>query len=67
MNNVLNLTEEQIKLKSQDCKTFKKGLTNDQRIKYNMIKKLEKDDLKKAKKPKNYYKSNPQMQPFGNP
>ncbi len=67
MNNVLNLTEEQTKLKSQDCKAFKKCLTDDQRIKYNMIKKLEKDDLKKTKKPKNYYKSNPQMQPFGNP
>lgn len=67
INNVLNLTPEQIELKSLNCKAFKKCLSNDQRIKYNMIKKLEKDNLKKSKKQPNYYKSNPQMNCFGDP
>jgi hypothetical protein len=67
INNVLNLSDKQIELKSLDLKTFKKCLTNDQKIKYNMIKKLEKEDYKKSKKPKNYYKSNPQMPYFGDP
>ena len=67
INNVLNLSNEQIALKHLDCKAFKKCLTSDQRRKYNMIKKLEKDERKKSHKQKNYYKSNPLMQPFGNP
>ena len=67
LNNVLNLTPEQIELKSLDCKAFKKCLTHNQRIKYNMIKKLEKNEYKKSRKTKNYYKSNPLMTPFGDP
>jgi hypothetical protein len=67
LNNILNLTPEQIELKSLNCKAFKKNLTKDQRIKYNMIKKLEKDEYKKSKKPKHYYVSNPQMTYFGDP
>ena len=67
VNNVLNLSEEQIKLKSYNYKAFKKCLTNDQRIKLNMIRKLEKENCKKSKKQPNYYKSNPQMNYFGDP
>ena len=67
INNVLNLTDEQIKLQNLDIKAFKKCLTRDQRIKYNMIRKLQKDDIKKSHKKKNYYKTNPQLQVFGNP
>ncbi|MBQ8668883.1 hypothetical protein IJ472_03805 [bacterium] len=67
-NNALNLSDEQIELQSLNLKQFKKCLTSDQRIKYNMIKKLEKNEYKKSKKKKkDYYKSNPQMMPFGNP
>ena len=32
-----------------------------------MIKKLEKNEYKKPRKTKNYYKSNPQMTYFGDP
>lgn len=48
-------------------KVFKKCLTGAQRTKFVMIKKLEKNDLKKASHQKDYYKSNPQMRRFGNP
>ena len=67
ISNVLNLSEEQLELKTINHKAFKKCLTNNQRIKYNMIKKLEKNECKKSKKQKNYYKSNPQMTYFGDP
>lgn len=67
LNNVLNLTDNQIELQSQDCKLFKKSLTYNQRIKYNLIKKLEKFERKNFQKKKDYYKSNPQMIHFGNP
>ena len=66
INNVLNLSDEQIELHSLDLKTFKKCLTYDQKVKYNTIKKLEKKEQKNSKKKKDYYKSNPQMRPFGN-
>ena len=56
INNILNLTEEQIELKSLDCKAFKKHLTRNQKIKYNMIKKLKRNEYKKSHKQKNYYK-----------
>ena len=36
-------------------------------VTYAMIKKLEKNDFKEAAHQKDYYKSNPQMRPFGNP
>ena len=67
INNVLNLSEEQLKLQDCNCENFRKLLTRDQRIKYDMINKLQKDDRKKSIKKKNFYKSNPQMRPFGNP
>lgn len=52
----------------KDTKAFKKCLTYQQRAKYSMIKKLERDDFKKAsRKKKDYYKANPQMARFGNP
>lgn len=52
-----------------DCenKTFQKSLTRLQRSKYKEIKKLECHDFKRAAHQKDYYKSNPQMRPFGNP
>lgn len=48
-------------------KEFKKSLTREQRSKYAMIKKLERNDFKRAGHQKDYYKSNPQMREFGNP
>jgi len=51
----------------KDNKAFRKCLTQQQRAKYSMIKKLERDDYKKAAHQKDYYKSNPQMRCFGNP
>lgn len=46
---------------------FKKILNRQQRSKYAMIKKLERRDFKREPNKKDYYKSNPQMRPFGNP
>ena len=54
-------------LVNKENKQFKKSLNHDQRAKYAMIKKLEKNDFKNAAHQKDYYKSNPQMKPFGNP
>lgn len=67
INNALNLTDEQIELETSDCRAFKKCLTYNQRLKYKLINKLRKRDCKDKKKQQNYYKSNPQMIPFGNP
>ena len=46
-------------------KELNKILTKEQRAKYSMIRKLQKDDFKK--KEKDYYKSNPKLPKFGNP
>lgn len=54
-------------LQKEETKEFKKCLTHDQRSKYAMIKKLERKARKDSLHQKNYYKSNPQMRPFGNP
>ena len=55
-------------LLDKENNAFKKCLTKEQRSKYTMIKKLERDDYKKSFKHKqDYYKSNPQMHFFGNP
>jgi len=51
----------------KESKEFKKILTRQQRAKYSMIVKLEKDDYKKASNKKDYYKANPGLKPFGNP
>lgn len=52
---------------NKENKTFRKCLNGQQKAKYSMIKKLERRDYKRDLKQKDYYKSNPQMRPFGNP
>ena len=64
---VKNLKNNLEKSFNKDTNTFKKCLNSQQRAKYSMIKKLAHDDIKKASHKKDYYKSNPQMLPFGNP
>lgn len=64
---VKNLKNNLEKSFNKDTKSFKKCLNSQQRAKYSMIKKLAHDDIKKASHKKDYYKSNPQMLPFGNP
>lgn len=54
-------------LYKKENKAFKKCLTREQRSKYAMITKLERKDYKAVSHKKDYYKSNPKMQPFGNP
>lgn len=54
-------------LLNQENKLYKKCLTREQRSKYSMIKKLEKNEYKQTSHQKDYYKSNPKMVPFGNP
>ena len=51
----------------EENRAFKKCLTRNQRAKFSMIKKLERQDIKALSHQKNYYKSNPQMRYFGNP
>lgn len=51
----------------KENKTFRRCLNGQQKAKYSMIKKLERRDYKRDLKQKDYYKSNPQMRPFGNP
>ena len=65
INNVLELSDEQIELQKYGIKEFKKHLSKEQKNKYKTITKLIKNDQKKHEK--NYYKSNPQLQYFGNP
>lgn len=55
------------KLLNDENKCFKKVLNHEQRSKYSMIRKLERRDFRRALHQKDYYKSNPQMQAFGNP
>lgn len=64
---VNKIRKELEKTFDKDTKSFKKCLTSDQRAKYSMIKKLQHDDVKKASHKKDYFKSNPQMNRFGNP
>ena len=52
---------------NKENKAFRKCLNGQQKAKYSMIKKLERRDYKRDLKQKDYYKSNPQMRPFGNP
>lgn len=54
-------------LLEKENKSFSKSLTRQQKSKYSMIKRLERLDYKRDAKRKDYYKSNPQMVPFGNP
>ncbi len=64
---VKNIRKDIENIFKEEDKAFKKCLTREQRSKYSMIKKLERKDFKEAKHPKDYYKSNPRMRPFGNP
>ena len=52
---------------NKETKCFRKSLNGQQKAKYSMIKKLERRDFKRDLHQKDYYKSNPQMRPFGNP
>lgn len=61
------IENEIVKLQEIENKKFEKCLTRDQRNKYKMIKKLERDDAHKECRKKNLYKENPQMRAFGNP
>lgn len=65
--NIKNIKKDIEKCVKQENKKFKKSLTSLQRSKYNLIKHLENKDYKREKHSKDYYKSNPQMVPFGNP
>ena len=63
--NVLRKLEKEIlKLSSEENEELKSILNKIQCAKYRQIKHLEFHDIKKEKHPKNYYKLNPQMQPF---
>ncbi len=64
---IKKIKKEIEKIVEKENKTFTKSLTSLQRTKYNLIKKLEKNDYKQAEHRKDYYKSNPQMRPFGDP
>lgn len=64
---VKNIKSDIDNLYKKENKLFKKSLTREQRSKYSMITKLEKRDYKAVSHQKDYYKSNPKMQPFGNP
>ncbi len=64
---VKNTKKDIDKLLKEENKQYKKSLTREQRSKYSMIKKLEEKDYKEAAHQKDYYKSNPQMRPFGDP
>ena len=54
------------KLSHQENRQLKKIFNREQRRKFNMIKHLERHDLKKDFHPKNYHKLNPKMPYFGN-
>lgn len=65
--NIKNIKKDIERCIKQENKTFTKSLTSLQRSKYKLIKKLEKNDFDEEARRKDYYKSNPQMVPFGNP
>lgn len=64
---VNNIKAEISKMLEDEDKCFKKSLNRQQRSKYSLINKLEQNDFRRQKHQKDYYKSNPQMVPFGNP
>lgn len=64
---VKNIKKDIDKLFSCENKEFQKCLTRLQRSKFKEIQRLEKRDYKREAHQKDYYKSNPQMRPFGNP
>jgi Spy/CpxP family protein refolding chaperone len=62
---IKNINKEIKNFQQKEDKLFKKYLTSKQKSKYTMIKKLERNDYKKASQQKDYYKSNPELQKFG--
>ncbi len=63
---IKNLYKDLSKLSHQENRELKKIFNREQRRNYNMIKHLERHDLKKDLHPKDYYKLNPKMSKFGN-
>ena len=63
---IRKLHRELSKISHQEDKKLKKIFTREQRKTYNMIKHLERHDLKADMYPKNYQKLNPKMSVFGN-
>lgn len=64
---VQKIRNEIEKLLNEENKCFKKVLNHEQNSKYSMIRKLERRDFRRALHQKDYYKSNPEMRPFGDP
>jgi len=64
---VKNIKSDIDKLYKSENSAFKKSLTREQKSKYSMITKLERRDYKAVSNKKDYYRSNPRMQQFGNP
>lgn len=64
---IKNIKKDIKKTLNKETKCFRKSLNGQQKAKYSMIKKLERRDFKRDLHQKDYYKSNPQMRPFGNP
>lgn len=65
--NIKNIKKDIEKCIKKENKEFYKSLTSLQKSKYKLIKELEERDYKEEEHRKDYYKSNPQMVPFGNP
>ena len=59
-----NIKEINKRIKTER-KELKYSMTRNQRIKYKLITKLEKNDVNKECRIKNYHKSNPELLPFG--
>lgn len=62
---IKQLKKELLQVSRQENKALKKILTRQQRTEYNMIKHLERHDLRKNLHQKDYHKLNPKMSVFG--
>lgn len=62
-----NAKKEISSISNQYDKEFKKILTSDQKAKYNMVRKLKKDDLKKLEKTQQNGQKPSDLRPFGKP
>ena len=65
--NALNLTNEQRVRVREGNEKLKKVLMRKQKPKYSMIKRLERQNKKRPHYPDKYYKTNPQLNQFGDP
>ena len=63
--NITCLKKEINSIVKNENKQFKKILDRDQRAKLKTIQKLQNKSIKDLNNPKDYYKSNPKMRPFG--